>query len=100
MAPMREPGRDDDLALRQRTPVIEGDKFGDKVRLPPDRPYLELFRGKRLVTSAALKRYARRFVDNSVALAGPGIPCPDVLGPNILRPKGDHDQPCPTRPFP
>jgi len=61
---MRELGRDDDLALRQRAPVIEGDKFGDKVRQPADGPYLKLFRRKRRVTSAALKRYARRFVDN------------------------------------
>jgi hypothetical protein len=72
-------GHDDYLRLREGARVVEGDEFGDKVLLLPDGTYLKLFRRKRLVTSAAWKPYACRFVDNTVALARLGIPCPEVI---------------------
>jgi hypothetical protein len=55
-------GHDDYLRLREGARVVEGDEFGDKVLLLPDGTYLKLFRRKRLVTSAAWKPYACRFV--------------------------------------
>lgn len=67
------------LELRAGARVIEADEHGDKVLLLTDGTYLKLFRRKRLLTSAAWKPYARRFVDNAAALARIGIPCPTVI---------------------
>lgn len=67
------------LKLREGARVIEADGYGDKVLLLPDDTYLKLFRRKRLVSSAAIRPYAQRFVDNTVALARRGIPCPQVI---------------------
>lgn len=69
----------DYLGMRQGARVVEQDEHGDKVLLLPDGTYLKLFRRKRLLTSAAWKPYARRFVDNAAALARIGIPCPTVI---------------------
>lgn len=67
------------LSLRRNAQVIEKDGYGDKVLLLPDGTYLKLFRRKRLLTSAAWKPYARRFVENAAALARVGIPVPTVI---------------------
>lgn len=58
---------------------MEADRHGDKVLLLADGSYLKLFRRKRLLSSAAWYPYARRFADNTRALARLGIPCPQVI---------------------
>ncbi|ROM77648.1 toluene tolerance protein [Pseudomonas brassicacearum] len=68
------------LALREGAKVLEADGSGDKVLLLRDGRYLKLFRRKRLLTSALLRPYARRFAHNTDALLKRGIPCPTVLG--------------------
>lgn len=65
--------------LRSGARVIEADSHGDKVLLLPDGNYLKLFRRKRLLSSALLWPYARRFADNARLLAARGIPCPAVI---------------------
>ena len=66
--------------LRQGARVIEADGHGDKVLLLPNGNFLKLFRRKRVITSAALFPYARRFASNTLALRKRGIPCPQILG--------------------
>lgn len=66
--------------LRDGAQVIEADGHGEKVLLLPDGNFLKLFRRKRVVTSAALFPYARRFAVNTLALRKRDIPCPQILG--------------------
>lgn len=76
-------------ALRQGAEVIEADDTGDKVLRLVDGNFIKLFRRKRLITSAALLPYARRFARNAKQLARRGLPCPQVLAiyrvPSIAR---------------
>lgn len=67
------------LALREGAVVLEADPHGDKVLRLVDGTIFKLFRRKRLLTSAALFPYARRFVCNATALAKLGVPVPKVL---------------------
>ncbi|HNQ56549.1 MAG: hypothetical protein POELPBGB_04055 [Bacteroidia bacterium] len=71
---------DDYLALRAGAQALERDRYGDKVLALADGSYLKLFRRKRLISSAAWYPYAKRFADNTQALAERGIPCPEVTG--------------------
>lgn len=66
--------------LRQGARVIEADGHGEKVLLLPNGNFIKLFRRKRVITSAALFPYARRFASNTQALSNRGIPCPRILG--------------------
>lgn len=66
-------------ALRKDAEVIEADFFGDKVLRLVDGNFIKLFRRKRLISSAALFPYAKRFADNTLELKKRGVPCPDVL---------------------
>jgi tRNA A-37 threonylcarbamoyl transferase component Bud32 len=66
-------------ALRKDAEVIEADVFGDKVLRLVDGNFMKLFRRKRLISSAALFPYAKRFANNTLALKKRGVPCPDVL---------------------
>jgi hypothetical protein len=66
-------------ALRSGAEVIEADASGDKVLLLPDGNFIKLFRRKRLISSAAIFPYAKRFADNASHLRQRGIPCPSVL---------------------
>ncbi|MDB6145750.1 MAG: Toluene tolerance protein [Pseudomonas sp.] len=66
-------------ALRKDAEVIEADFFGDKVLRLVDGNFVKLFRRKRLISSAALFPYAKRFADNTLELKKRGVPCPDVL---------------------
>jgi tRNA A-37 threonylcarbamoyl transferase component Bud32 len=68
----------DYLTLRHNAEVLEADRHGDKVMRLVDGSILKVFRRKRLITSAALYPYAKRFADNCVALAARGVPCPRV----------------------
>lgn len=66
-------------ALRKDAEVIEADFFGDKVLRLVDGNFMKLFRRKRLISSAALFPYAKRFADNARELKKRGVPCPEVL---------------------
>lgn len=66
--------------LRADAQVIEADGHGEKVLRLADGTFLKLFRRKRLVSSALLYPYAKRFADNIEALKSRGIACPTVIG--------------------
>ena len=67
-------------SLRADAVVIEADAHGEKVLRLADGTYLKLFRRKRLVSSALLYPYAKRFANNIEALKHRGIACPSVIG--------------------
>ena len=67
------------LALKEGAKVLEADHFGDKVLRLADGTILKLFRRKRLLSSATIYPYARRFVANAKALAKRGVPVPHIL---------------------
>lgn len=73
----------DYFAMREGAAVLEFDHFGDKVLRLADGSMLKLFRRKRLLSSALLYPYARRFAHNAAALDRAGIPVPTVLA--VLR---------------
>ena len=66
-------------AMRAGAVVTAADHHGDKVLLLTDGTYLKLFRVKRLLTSARLFPYWRRFQKNSVRLTRLGIPTLSVI---------------------
>ncbi len=67
------------LALREGAEVLEADHCGEKVLRLNDGTIFKLFRRKRLLSSATLYPYARRFVANASVLAKLGIPVPRIL---------------------
>lgn len=67
------------LDLRENCKVIEKDGFGDKVMILQDGTFLKLFRRKRIISSAAIWPYAKRFADNAKKLEKLGIPCPRII---------------------
>lgn len=69
----------DYLALRANAVVLEQDGFGEKVLRLADGSIFKMFRRKRLLTSAAIFPYARRFARNALALARQGIPVPQII---------------------
>ena len=89
LIPLRFLEHDTYIEIRAGARVVEQDEHGEKVLLLPDGTYFKLFRRKRLLTSAAWKPYAQRFVENAAALQRLGIPCPQVLAhyriPSISR---------------
>ncbi|MFK3798085.1 toluene tolerance protein [Pseudomonas sp. NPDC088444] len=76
---MRALTQSDFQALRKDAQVLEADAFGDKVLRLSDGNFMKLFRRKRLISSAALFPYARRFARNALALKRRGIACPEIL---------------------
>lgn len=64
--------------LRHDAIVLEADGHGDKVLQLADGRILKLFRRKRLISSATLYPYAKRFADNISALQQRNIPCPQI----------------------
>jgi tRNA A-37 threonylcarbamoyl transferase component Bud32 len=78
-ARMRALAYSDYQALRRDAEVLEADAFGDKVLRLTDGNFMKLFRRKRLISSAALLPYAKRFANNARVLRNRGIPCPEVL---------------------
>lgn len=66
--------------MREGAEVLEKDPHGDKVLRLTDGTILKLFRRKRLLSSAVLYPYARRFAANAAALARIGVPVPEVIG--------------------
>ncbi|MGC5699897.1 protein kinase family protein [Pseudomonas sp. NFXW11] len=75
--------------LRAGAQVLEADGSGDKVLRLSDGRMLKLFRRKRLLSSALFYPYARRFADNTKALAQRSIACPRIVAvyriPSIQR---------------
>lgn len=67
------------LELRKGAEVLEADAFGEKVLRLVDGSILKLFRRKRLLSSATLFPYSRRFVANARALERLGVRVPQVL---------------------
>ena len=63
----------------QGAEVLEADAFGEKVFRLSDGSILKLFRRKRLISSATLFPYARRFTANARALERLGIAVPHIL---------------------
>jgi len=59
--------------------ILESDSFGAKVYLLQDGHILKLFRRKRLFSSALLRPYSRRFIDNALRLQALGVPTLQVL---------------------
>ncbi len=66
-------------ALVARSVVLEQDRRGLKVLQTSDGLIVKFFRRKRLFSSALLKSYALRFVDNSRSLKQLGIRSVDVV---------------------
>ncbi|MEH6466420.1 MAG: toluene tolerance protein [Porticoccus sp.] len=75
---MKKLSKEGYLTLREGAKVIEADTYGDKVLLLADGTYLKLFRVKRLITSARLSPYSKRFAKNATRLAKLGIPTVNV----------------------
>jgi tRNA A-37 threonylcarbamoyl transferase component Bud32 len=74
----------DYLAMREGAEVLEVDHYGEKVLRLVDGTILKLFRRRRrLISSAALFPYARRFANNAATLARLGVPVPQVI--EVLR---------------
>ena len=65
--------------LRSGADVTAADHHGDKVLRLDDGTYLKLFRMKRLITSARVYPYWRRFVENAIKLNAMGIPTLSVI---------------------
>ena len=59
--------------------ILEKDSYGPKVYLLTDGNILKLFRRKRFFSSALLRPYSKRFIDNAVKLQERGIPTLTVL---------------------
>jgi len=59
--------------------ILEADSYGPKVYLLPDGNILKLFRRKRLFSSALLRPYSLRFIQNAARLKKLGVPTLDVL---------------------
>lgn len=75
--------KQDYLALCQGARVLEADGHGEKVLQLPDGSIVKLFRRKRLLSSALLYPYVRRFARNAVKLSKIGVPVPEIL--EVLR---------------
>lgn len=76
---MKKLSKEGYLALRKGAEVIESDSNGDKVLLLADGTYFKLFRVKRLITSARLTPYSKRFAENAKKLAQLNIPTVSVI---------------------
>lgn len=59
--------------------ILEADSYGAKVYLLQDGNILKLFRRKRLFSSALLRPYSRRFINNVLELEKRGVPTLKVL---------------------
>ena len=63
--------------------VLEADRHGAKLLALDDGRYLKLFRRKRLLSSALMRPYSRRFQRNAERLGRLGIPT--VVPERLLR---------------
>ncbi|WP_028694982.1 hypothetical protein [Pseudomonas cremoricolorata] len=75
-------------ALTQGARILEADSYGAKVYLLEGGNILKVFRRKRLISSALLRPYSQRFVDNAGRLAQMGIPTLEVISHHKLEAPG------------
>jgi len=59
--------------------ILEADSYGPKVYLLQDGNILKLFRRKRFFSSALLRPYSARFIQNATRLQKLGVPTLEVL---------------------
>ena len=59
--------------------ILEADSYGPKVYLLQDGNILKLFRRKRFFSSALIRPYSKRFIDNAFKLQKLGVPTLQVL---------------------
>ncbi|WP_194789759.1 toluene tolerance protein [Pseudomonas sp. UFMG81] len=64
--------------------VLEADSHGAKVYLLGDGNIFKVFRRKRLISSALLRPYSQRFIDNAMRLAELGFPTLEVISHHKL----------------
>ncbi|AIN60538.1 hypothetical protein [Pseudomonas soli] len=64
--------------------VLEADSHGAKVYLLEDGNILKVFRRKRFLSSALLRPYSQRFIDNAARLTLAGFPTLEVLSHHKL----------------
>ncbi|MBF8745896.1 toluene tolerance protein [Pseudomonas putida] len=64
--------------------ILEADSYGAKVYLLGDGNILKVFRRKRLFSSALLRPYSQRFIDNAQRLTQLGIPTLEVISHHKL----------------
>ncbi|BFO06464.1 Uncharacterised protein [Pseudomonas putida] len=64
--------------------VLEADSYGAKVYLLGNGNILKIFRRKRLISSALLRPYSQRFVENAARLTQLGIPTLQVISHHKL----------------
>jgi len=65
--------------LRNNAEILSKDRFGEKVLHLEDGSILKLFRIKRLISSARIVPYARRFSNNAKKLSIMDIPTVDIV---------------------
>jgi len=68
--------------------ILEADSFGAKVYLLLDGKILKLFRRKRWFSSALLRPYSKRFIDNAAQLEKLGVPTLKVISFHRLESPG------------
>lgn len=68
--------------------ILEADSIGAKVHLLQDGKILKLFRRKRWLSSALLRPYSKRFIDNAAQLEKLGIPTLTVISFHRLETPG------------
>jgi tRNA A-37 threonylcarbamoyl transferase component Bud32 len=76
---MQTLSKSDYQRLRKGAEVIEADGHGDKVLRLRDGSFVKLFRRKRLISSAVIWPYAKRFAKNAEMLKSLNLPCPQVI---------------------
>lgn len=76
--------------LLARCTVIEQDTFGEKVLRTPEGFMVKIFRRKRLLSTAMLTPYARRFVRNAGRLAARGITTVEICSQAYCPPLKRH----------
>ncbi|MBT4162049.1 MAG: toluene tolerance protein, partial [Gammaproteobacteria bacterium] len=97
---MKEMSREQYESLRKDAEIKAADQHGDKVLLLADGTYLKLFRIKRLITSARLFPYWRRFELNAQKLDRLGIrtlQVRDVYNLSYLRRTAVNYEPLPGK---
>ena len=72
------------LLLAAPAAIDQADSHGAKVYLLADGNFLKVFRRNRLISSALLRPYSQRFVDNAARLAQLGIPTLEVISQHKL----------------
>ncbi len=76
------------IRLVEQAVIMEADSHGAKVYRLENGQFLKIFRRKRLLSSALLKPYSKRFIANAEALTARGVPTVRPLGHFSLQEAG------------